>query len=81
MEEVKTSFDESEYLRTRDKIGEFYTKEPCASGIHYLSSQARYHKCNGRYTNDPLYGDGRAGQRIAELLAEVPLHIEKRLTY
>jgi UDP-hydrolysing UDP-N-acetyl-D-glucosamine 2-epimerase len=30
---------------------------------------------------DPLYGDGRAGERIAALLAEVPLRIEKRLAY
>ena len=31
--------------------------------------------------NDALYGDGRAGERIARLLAEQPLKIEKRLTY
>jgi UDP-N-acetylglucosamine 2-epimerase len=30
---------------------------------------------------DPLYGDGRAGQRIAAQLAAVPLKIEKRLAY
>lgn len=35
----------------------------------------------GRLPRDPLYGDGRAGRRIAELLAEVPLGIEKRLAY
>ena len=35
---------------------------------------------NGR-TKDLLYGDGQAGQRIAKLLAEVPLVVEKRLTY
>ena len=28
-----------------------------------------------------VYGDGAAGRRIADLLAEVPLRIEKRLTY
>jgi UDP-N-acetylglucosamine 2-epimerase len=31
--------------------------------------------------SDPLYGDGRAGPRIAELLATLPLRIEKRLAY
>jgi hypothetical protein len=36
---------------------------------------------NGRYPQDRLYGDGRAGERIAEHLAEVPLSIEKRLMY
>jgi UDP-hydrolysing UDP-N-acetyl-D-glucosamine 2-epimerase len=39
------------------------------------------HLANGSYASDPLYGDGRAGSRIAELLASEPLHIEKRLTY
>ncbi len=33
------------------------------------------------YPRDMLYGDGRAGARIANLLAEVPLTIEKRLMY
>jgi UDP-N-acetylglucosamine 2-epimerase len=31
--------------------------------------------------SDRLYGDGRSGERIAELLAKVPLEIEKRLDY
>jgi hypothetical protein len=28
-----------------------------------------------------LYGDGRAGQRIADCLATATLKVEKRLTY
>lgn len=36
---------------------------------------------NGRYASDMLYGNGHAGERIAHLLAEVPLKIEKRITY
>jgi len=36
---------------------------------------------HGRYERDTVYGDGDAGTRIADLLAEVPLRIEKRLTY
>jgi len=36
---------------------------------------------NGHYPSDLIYGDGRAGKRIADLLARVPLKIEKRLTY
>jgi UDP-hydrolysing UDP-N-acetyl-D-glucosamine 2-epimerase len=39
------------------------------------------HLANGHYPSDTLYGDGRAGPRIAALLAEVPLRIEKRLGY
>jgi len=36
---------------------------------------ARRHDC------DPLYGDGSAGTRIADLLATIDIGIEKRLTY
>jgi UDP-N-acetylglucosamine 2-epimerase len=36
---------------------------------------------NGRYGLDNLYGDGDAGERISQVLAQVPLEIEKRLTY
>jgi UDP-hydrolysing UDP-N-acetyl-D-glucosamine 2-epimerase len=41
----------------------------------------RRHLGNGRYDSDPIYGRGRAGERIAALLASAPLGIEKRLTY
>jgi len=36
---------------------------------------------NGRFPSDRLYGDGGAGKRIAALLADRPLTIEKRLCY
>jgi len=36
---------------------------------------------NGRYDSDRLYGEGDAGERISDLLAKVPLEIEKRLSY
>jgi UDP-hydrolysing UDP-N-acetyl-D-glucosamine 2-epimerase len=35
----------------------------------------------GRYPSDPLYGDGQAGGRIANLLASVPLRVQKRLVF
>jgi UDP-hydrolysing UDP-N-acetyl-D-glucosamine 2-epimerase len=35
----------------------------------------------GRFPSDPLYGDGRSGERIAQELVRVPLDVEKRLTY
>ena len=35
----------------------------------------------GAVKSDPLYGDGRAGTRIARILASVPLAVEKRLDY
>lgn len=36
---------------------------------------------HGRYSSENLYGDGRAGERIAKLLATEPLEIQKRLAY
>lgn len=35
----------------------------------------------GAYPSVPLYGDGHAGERIAALLARVPLTVNKRLSY
>jgi len=46
-----------------------------------IVAAVREHLANGRYPSDTLYGDGEAGTRIAALLAEVPLVIEKRLPY
>lgn len=42
---------------------------------------ARHHLQNGTYPRDPLYGDGNAGERIANILANAPLRFSKRLTY
>jgi UDP-hydrolysing UDP-N-acetyl-D-glucosamine 2-epimerase len=36
---------------------------------------------HGRYACDHLYGDGKAGPRIAEILATAPLRVQKRLYY
>jgi UDP-hydrolysing UDP-N-acetyl-D-glucosamine 2-epimerase len=41
----------------------------------------RRHLDGGHLPHDQVYGDGRAGERVADLLARVPLRIEKRLTY
>lgn len=41
----------------------------------------RDHLINGKFPPDPMYGDGNAGGRIADLLATVPLQTEKRLAY
>lgn len=43
--------------------------------VHHLTHN------NGRTETDHIYGDGNAGKRIAEVLANAPLTIEKRLTY
>jgi UDP-N-acetylglucosamine 2-epimerase len=51
-----------------------YSKDEIRSAVEQQLS-------NGRYKQDNLYGDGRAGKRISKVLADAPLEIEKRLTY
>lgn len=46
-----------------------------------IEQAVHQHMRNGRYDSDPIYGNGQAGQAIAQLLAEIELTIEKRLTY
>lgn len=46
-----------------------------------ISRALQQHMSNGRYSRNLLYGDGKAGDRIAHLLSEVPLRIDKRLMY
>jgi UDP-hydrolysing UDP-N-acetyl-D-glucosamine 2-epimerase len=47
-----------------------------------IATAVRAHLSNGsRYAPWTFYGDGRAGERIASLLADVPLTVEKRLAY
>jgi UDP-hydrolysing UDP-N-acetyl-D-glucosamine 2-epimerase len=41
----------------------------------------QHHLANGRYPRSTLYGDGSAGLRIAKLLSQVSLKVDKRLTY
>ena len=36
---------------------------------------------HGRYPPEPIYGDGHAGERIAGILAEASIRIQKRITY
>lgn len=46
-----------------------------------ISEAIRRQAANGRHPPEHIYGDGRAGERIADLLATIPLRVEKRLTY
>lgn len=46
-----------------------------------IMAAIRAHLQHGRYGSSELYGDGKAGGRIADLLAEQPLTIEKTLQY
>lgn len=46
-----------------------------------IAGAIREHAKRGRPAPDHLYGDGKAGERIADCLATVAFTIEKRLTY
>ena len=46
-----------------------------------IAAAARRQIEHGRYESEHIYGDGRSGARIAEVLATTPLTIEKRLCY
>ena len=46
-----------------------------------IARAVRHQLHNGRYPGEHLYGDGHAGECIADLLAMCPLTIEKRLAY
>jgi UDP-hydrolysing UDP-N-acetyl-D-glucosamine 2-epimerase len=46
-----------------------------------ITAAVKKHFANGRYPKDEIYGNGHAGKSIAALLADVPLRVEKRLTY
>jgi len=36
---------------------------------------------HGPYPSEPIYGDGHAGKRIADILAVADFNINKRMTY
>jgi hypothetical protein len=36
---------------------------------------------HGRYPMDPIYGDGKAGERIAAILSTEVVDVQKRINY
>jgi hypothetical protein len=36
---------------------------------------------HGPYASEPIYGDGHAGERIADVLSRCEISIAKRMTY
>ncbi len=48
---------------------------------HEIARAIAVQVAHGRYPSNPLYGDGEAGGRIADLLARVPLKAQKRLVF
>ncbi len=60
--------------RGRNVIDVDYDREQILNAIR---TQVQH----GRYASDPIYGDGRAGDKIAQVLQSCPLRIEKRIAY
>jgi len=46
-----------------------------------IEQAIRQQLAHGRYESDQLFGDGKAGERMARILTTVDLHVEKSLTY
>jgi UDP-hydrolysing UDP-N-acetyl-D-glucosamine 2-epimerase len=62
-------------------------RERCENCLHVgyssqeIETAIRRQIQNGRYPRSTTYGDGRAGGRIADILAKVEIRIQKGLTY
>jgi UDP-N-acetylglucosamine 2-epimerase len=50
-------------------------------GSAEIVAAARTQIEHGVYEPEPIYGDGNAGERIAHVLATIPLTSVKRMTY
>lgn len=46
-----------------------------------IADALRTQIAHGPYESEPIYGDGKAGERIAELLSTVHVNVQKRITY
>jgi UDP-hydrolysing UDP-N-acetyl-D-glucosamine 2-epimerase len=60
--------------RARNVLDVGYDREEIVTAV-------RQQIARGRFESDPMYGDGRAGERIADILSQVRLRIQKRVTY
>jgi UDP-hydrolysing UDP-N-acetyl-D-glucosamine 2-epimerase len=46
-----------------------------------ISDAIHTHLKNGRYESEPIYGDGHAGERIADVLSTCSWQLQKQITY
>jgi UDP-hydrolysing UDP-N-acetyl-D-glucosamine 2-epimerase len=46
-----------------------------------IEAKARAQMAHGTYPSTSLFGDGKAGRRIADILATATINVQKRLTY
>jgi UDP-hydrolysing UDP-N-acetyl-D-glucosamine 2-epimerase len=51
------------------------------AGHEQIADAIRAQIAHGRYESEPIYGDGKAGERIADILARVEPVIQKQITY
>ena len=48
---------------------------------HAIAEAIRRQVAHGPFPSAHIYGDGKSGARIAEVLARTPLHVQKRISY
>jgi UDP-hydrolysing UDP-N-acetyl-D-glucosamine 2-epimerase len=53
----------------------------CAPEAAAIGQTIRRQIAHGRYAADPVYGDGQAGARIADILSRVDVTVQKRIAY
>jgi UDP-hydrolysing UDP-N-acetyl-D-glucosamine 2-epimerase len=46
-----------------------------------ITAAIRRQTAHGPYASEPIYGEGKAGERIAEILSTCNVNIQKRITY
>jgi hypothetical protein len=48
---------------------------------HAIAAALRSQLEHGPYASEPIYGDGHAGERIADVLSRVEVTLQKRNAY
>lgn len=46
-----------------------------------ISAAIRKQIAHGKYESEPIYGDGYAGKKIADILSEINVKVQKKITY
>lgn len=48
---------------------------------HEIAEAIRKQIAHGKYESEPIYGNGNAGEKIADILSKVNVTVQKRITY
>jgi UDP-N-acetylglucosamine 2-epimerase len=51
------------------------------SNIQGIADAIEHHRNHGPYSMNPLYGDGNAGFKIAEILSKKKVILQKQITF